>query len=926
MKTNALRPTAPALLAAALLGLACPAAHAQEVSVLIPAQPLGAALVVLGQQTGLQISHAPGAVAGKAAPAVQGRFTPHEALDQLLAGSGLRYRLVGSNAVLVEAAPQAAVQPAPGLPQGSSESTLAPVRVEAPRDPSIGVFTVDEATLRAMPSGNGDVTSLLKLHPGVQFSEQQQRSGSQGEIAPADISINGAKFYANLYQLDGMPINNDINPASTGASLSGVNSNNSPPSASQGFAIDSSLICDVTVRDSNVPAAYGRFSGGVVSADTCAPRRSLGGRVSVEMTRSEWMQAKVAPANRQEYERSADMTEQPRFDKMTYRAAIESKVNDSFGFIGSFVRRTSEIPLTSYTGSAGMDGDSRRKVQQRQIDNLFLKGFARLDRDTDLDLSVSYAPSDNEYFISNARNSFFRLESGGVGLNAGLVQRFDDVKLTQRLTWSSMKSSRDGDASTWKLWSYSAADKNWGVPGGNSGEGGYGDINQQQDTLNYTARADLKPLTLLGMEHRLQAGIELERKESFYERSTQYEQYTLSTATTTCAQANGTVDSTTCSLAPTASGKGQYLKRRIIYLAGKFEVNESSQGAFIQDEIRYDRLTARLGLRYDDSNLASKGSLAPRSALFFDALGNGQTLLEAGHNRYYGRNFMQFHTFRERLSLQMATQDRNLVGGVLGMWGTPTVASTAAMYNIGDLDVPYSDETVLGVRQKWADGQWTLKRVGRKSRDEVVLHLRSAGNYWWDNVGKSDSSVWSLAYESLKPIQAFGTTTTVMGALDWTRVETSHANYADTLSDLGSGDLERMVRYDGKFIRWADRPADNYARPQTLRLLFNTYIPQARLQIGNFLRYRTGFQKMALNGKADYQGSQVNSYDKLSFGPALTWDTRINWSIPTTAGQEAFVTFTINNLLNRTNTLDTTSTSTIYEAGRQFWLELGYRF
>jgi hypothetical protein len=101
MKTNALRPTAPALLAAALLGLACPAAHAQEVSVLIPTQPLGAALVVLGQQTGLQISHAPGVVAGKTAPAVQGRLTPLEALDQLLAGSGLRHRPVSGNGVLV---------------------------------------------------------------------------------------------------------------------------------------------------------------------------------------------------------------------------------------------------------------------------------------------------------------------------------------------------------------------------------------------------------------------------------------------------------------------------------------------------------------------------------------------------------------------------------------------------------------------------------------------------------------------------------------------------------------------------------------------------------------------------------------------------------------------------------------------------------
>lgn len=926
MKANPLRPTAPILLAAALLGLAAPAARAQDINVAIPAQPLGSALIVLGQQTGLQISHAPGVVAGRNAAALQGRFSPLEALDQLLAGSGLRYRLVSGNAVLVEATPPAAASSLPAVAAGSDHVVLPPVKVEGQRDPSVGVFSVDEATLRAMPSGNGDITSLLKLHPNVQFSEQQQRSGSQGEISPAEISINGAKFYANLYQLDGMPINNDINPASTSATLASVNSINSPPSSSQGFAIDSSLICDVTVRDANVPAAYGRFSGGVVSAETCAPKRSLGGRVSVEMTRSEWMQAKVAPAARQAYDNSAQMGNQPRFDKMTYRAAIESKVNDNFGFIGSFVRRTSEIPLAGYDNGATAASDTQRKVQHRQIDNLFLKAFARLDRDTDLDLSVQYAPAENEYFISNARNSFFRLESGGVGVNAGLVNRFDTVTLSQRLTWSNMKSSRDADASIWKNWTYSAADKNWGVVGGASAEGGWGDIRQQQDTLNYTARVDLKPLTLLGTEHRLQAGVELERKDSSYERLSQYEQYTVSAATSTCRQADGSIDAAFCSLSPTAGGSGQYLRSRLIYFAGKFDVAESSSGAFIQDEIRYGRLTARLGLRYDDSSLAPKSSLAPRSAFFVDALGDGNTLLEAGHNRYYGRNFMYFRTFQERMSLQTSPQTRTLANGVLGLWGTPTIASAAGMYHLGDLEVPYSDENVLGIRQKWAGGQWTLKRVERKSRDEVVMHLRSAGNYWWDNVGKSDSRVISLTYESLKPIQAFGTVTTVGGALDWTKVKTSHADYSDTLSDLGMGDLERMVRYDGQFIRWADRPASNYARPQSLRILFNTYIPQARLQIGNFLRYRGSFKKMALNGKTDYQGTQVDNYEKLTFGPALTWDTRINWSIPTTAGQEASVTLTINNLLNRTNTIDTTSTATLYEAGRQFWLEFGYRF
>ncbi|MEM5398441.1 STN domain-containing protein, partial [Staphylococcus gallinarum] len=59
-------------------------ASGAAVSVDLPAQSLGRALLELGRQTHLQVSFAPDAVAGKTAPALKGTMAPHAALDRLL--------------------------------------------------------------------------------------------------------------------------------------------------------------------------------------------------------------------------------------------------------------------------------------------------------------------------------------------------------------------------------------------------------------------------------------------------------------------------------------------------------------------------------------------------------------------------------------------------------------------------------------------------------------------------------------------------------------------------------------------------------------------------------------------------------------------------------------------------------------------------
>ncbi|RKP47105.1 TonB-dependent siderophore receptor [Pararobbsia silviterrae] len=95
----------PAPLALAL-ALACASLSVQAqdstagVTLSIAAQPLAQALNDWARQTSIELMVEPSLVAGKTAPAVSGRLTPKQALDRLLAGSGLVGEITGTAAVV----------------------------------------------------------------------------------------------------------------------------------------------------------------------------------------------------------------------------------------------------------------------------------------------------------------------------------------------------------------------------------------------------------------------------------------------------------------------------------------------------------------------------------------------------------------------------------------------------------------------------------------------------------------------------------------------------------------------------------------------------------------------------------------------------------------------------------------------------------
>lgn len=95
------------------------AQHAER-SFDIPAQPLSDALIEFGRQAGFQVSMDAALVEGRQGSAVRGTLDWQSALDRLLSGTGLTYRLNGSMVSLVAAS-------------GSSGEAiqLAPIRVDA---------------------------------------------------------------------------------------------------------------------------------------------------------------------------------------------------------------------------------------------------------------------------------------------------------------------------------------------------------------------------------------------------------------------------------------------------------------------------------------------------------------------------------------------------------------------------------------------------------------------------------------------------------------------------------------------------------------------------------------------------------------------------------------------------------------------------
>ncbi|MBD9479083.1 TonB-dependent receptor [Pseudoxanthomonas sp. PXM02] len=909
----------------------------------IPAQSLESAIAEFENQSNAEVQ-VPQGVTGRGS-AVLGALTPEAALRQLLAGTGWmvsvrpggEYALVPSG----EAGTPAAVVTAPLSVQGSVASE--------------GIYQgkteYDERALRSIPATNGHITSVLRLNPAVQLDGGATSSNRPGDLEPASISIHGAPFWQNLFMVDGMSVNNDINPGNTDYTYVNSSPTELHGNTSQGIALDIGLVERVDVYDSNVPAEYGGFNGGVIDAITRMPSKELHGSVSMTHTRDAWTKYNIDKWKEAEFYDTPAIADgyvrnQPEFETTTWRLNLEGHLTENFGLLGSFTHKRSDIYNQRMVNESMVDAGASLQTFTnvfRKIENYFVKGVWTPSDRFMLETVVNHEPHQSQHFNRNALEGDFIIDGGGSNVGMTATIEGDRVVQTHKLSWSSLEHSRTGGPGWFARWRHSP-EINWGqpTPGGLALFGTFGDLYQEQESVGYQGKLEWAPIELWGGEHRFAIGAGLSRTEAIYERKEDYTDGGIPSLrpTRTCTDANGVVDTRHCSTSPVTfpanmpvpgfvQGDGQYASFVDLYRAGRIKVDQTAWNVWAEDDLRISRARIRLGVRVDGDDYMDKTTVAPRLAFEYDLAADGSSRLIAGANRYYGRNIFDYalRVGREALEYRL-TRGPDLV------WSDPvrTALNTTVL---SDLDIPHDDEWTLGFRQVAWDTAFELKYVNRRGRDQIVAveiegpnpdpTVDQTSHYTYQNIGKTDTDGVSLTIEPLQEITLGETYTRAQLIANWTDVDRSHYSYESRGNDY-------FIKYNGAFIRYNERPIGNYSRPWTARIATQTRVPALGLTVGSFLSWRGPFSAAMYTGGAEmYEGQMVDVYARRDFGTAMTWDLRVAWESRIGVKQETvFANLDVTNVLNRRNIAshidDWAGAYEEYELGRHFQLELGYRF
>lgn len=280
--------------------------------------------------------------------------------------------------------------------------------------------------------GNGNITELLEVFPDVQVDRRFSNSLTGGEILPPEISISGGKSFQNNFTIDGISNNSLLDPVSRNP-----NSLTDVPGHSQELFLDSALVEEIVVYDSNVPARFGNFTGGVVDVRTRAPAPQFGGRLDYRTTRDGWTRFHLTPGQRAEFDQSDGSQGQPRFAKHDAGVEFNLPLGAERGLLAAYRLLDSRIPLYNLGVS---------ESQNRRRHNLFLKYSQTLSEADLLEVSAKATPYEAVHFIEDTRAGRFLIKGGGYTAGADYLRVLGEWELNARGAYRFSENSREAPA------------------------------------------------------------------------------------------------------------------------------------------------------------------------------------------------------------------------------------------------------------------------------------------------------------------------------------------------------------------------------------------------------------------------------------------------------------------------------------------------
>ena len=778
------------------------------------------------------------------------------------------------------------------------EVVAAPAMEEtsAPEDHATGKSVLDAKTTTALPLRDATINDLLTILPGIQDGEASQSSLTGGEIIPPDLSISGGKTYQNNFRIDGLGNNNLSDPLAddrTSAIL--------VPAHTQELFLDLDLLEQVTVYDSNIPAEFGGFTGGVVDVETKRPGPETTGVLSYRTTRSNWTQQFVPDADRQKFEDSNSWSREPRFDKHEVGGTLNLPLGPRFGLIASFQQAYSRIPLQNLTAP---------QDQYRRNQNYFLKIGGTPEPGGYIGATLLWAPYEEKLFRPDTQNGDFTLSGGGLHLAGEWERNLFGGRWHLNGGYRQSRSKRQAPPELLG-WNAESATKDWGQLVGSrfSFEGGVGSLEVVQKTLELHTSFKARQLTSGPLRHRVKVGVDGERITARYRRpQTNYTFFAITSLTPEVVCAPGATD---C-----VDGE-QYFSRRQVYAATQLTADMTLLDLYGEDRINWGRVELRPGLRLSYDDFMENLNLAPRLATAWDLFGDGGTVLIGGLNRYYGSTLLTYK-LREAFSPYPPYENRSLDPDTHrpGPWLPERPGTTG--YRFSDLATPYSDEWTAGLGQELFGGHLEVRYVNRRGHDEFARERGEADaagvrNYVLNNNGSS-------CYHSVR--------------LSWTRSWVRHyllldgtwqelrTDTVDYNTDLDLSALEKLVYYNGDLLHLSDLPATDFNRPWVANLTYVGRLPYG-FTFSNVTRYLAPYRALGDTRQNTPDGFDI--YGEVKHPSALTFDWKLSWQTPVFHPKRLLtLNLEVLNVFNRRIRVGTGSAE--YHLGRQFWAGAEYAF
>ena len=805
-----------------------------------------------------------------------------------------------------------------------SESTrMIEIDVEAtPIESAPGTTTYSAETIEKSPTGEGNLSDLLRLNPSVDFSRESNLSAGTASLRPDEISIHGQEFYQNLFLIDGSDATNDLNPANSmdvwrTPSLVAPHGGSSP----QGYYVDVDLLEKVEVYDSNIPVEFGGFTGGVVSADL----KSYAGEDVISfkwgLQKDEWESFHVSEEDITTADRySAVYT--PDYEKSNYKITIQRRLGDVGITLGITNRHS------TFAQQFEDDTDTIRLLDyEDSIQNVVGKLSFALGGQP-LTFSFRSTSRTHDGLTSTNYTGLFEKQHNGIGFTVGTSYEFGDGDMELKFSFDQLSDILDSSTS------YFSYHEHLESSGMSRYEGAFGDSEQQQTRWSFKpkwTRPASDAANFWG-SHQLTMGGEIKTTTSFYKRP---EDITFENFW--CVRDMGREGCQDQDGDGVSSAGDEYLQSRSFWFAGEVDVSYEEISAYIEDKFSLNdfpagdnALNVTVGVRADWESYLENFNISPRISVDRE-LFDGTAV--AGLSRYYGRSFFRYelndaiYGWRE-IYLNL-TRPRGRPGEEVPCSDPDFVNCTHRTFDDrsgrSELDTPYSDEWMIGWSTTAFAIDTSLQFVSRESKQGVSRSRDEDGNYFYTNDGRSSTQSASASFINSQPY-LFGISETTFS------LSVSYKNSESNRQDDGGYDDdldEELIYYDGSLISAEELPAWDYNVPFGMGFFTTTRFPVWDITWTNFFNHRQG-GTIARDTRENFMdpetGMSHDIYEDFEFDGLLTVNSKISWNGRISDRFSGFVNFEVNNLFDEVVDKSRFDTRRRFTQGRRFWIEVGVDF